>query len=119
MSQLGEFVAKRRKEMRITVRAFSEKTGLSLGYIGYLESDQRYPTNPEVLMKIAEALELTENEKIEYYDMIASEKNWIPADVAVYLEGSKKAQVALRTAGEKNITDKQWDAIIKIMNEGE
>ena len=36
MSKLGDFVAKKRKEKRITVRAFAEKTGLSLGYIGYL-----------------------------------------------------------------------------------
>ena len=119
MSQLGDEVSRRRKELKLTVRAFAEKTGLSLGYIGYLESGSRYPTNPSVLMKIADALELNEEEKNKFYDLVAKERTNIPADVMTYVETSEMAKTALRVAKEEKITDDLWKKIIKRMKEGD
>lgn len=119
MSKLGDFVAKKRKEKRITVRAFAEKTGLSLGYIGYLENGQRYPTSPDVHLKIADALDLSQEERKYFFDMIAEEKDWIHSDISIYLENSKMAQTALRTAEKNNISDSEWERIIQIIKEGE
>jgi len=54
----GEFLTEKRKEKKITMRELERRSGISQAYISQLENGKRNPPKPEVLKKLAEALEI-------------------------------------------------------------
>src|SRR5215813_8846409 len=58
---LGEKIRARRLELRITLREFARRVGVSAPYVTDLEAGRRHPS-PEILARIAEELTLPQAE---------------------------------------------------------
>lgn len=68
---------------------FAKKIGVSSYYLGQLIKGEKRPPSREIQNKIVLALDLKENKKNEFYDLIAIEKNDIPSDIYDKIKVSK------------------------------
>lgn len=85
-----------------------------------MEKSRRYPPDKEKLAKIAEALELTEDEANTMYDYAALAKdNSVSPDLPEYIMETDNARVALRKARDLGLGDKEWMDVIKMLEEKE
>ena len=60
--KFGKFVRNKREEKKINLRKLAEILEIAPAYMSDMEKARRYPPDKEKLAKIAEALELTEDE---------------------------------------------------------
>ena len=85
-----------------------------------MEKARRYPPDKEKLAKIAEALELTEDEANTMYDYAALAKdNSVSPDLPEYIMETDNVRVALRKARDLGMGDKDWMDVIKMLEEKE
>ncbi len=63
-NQLGEYIRQRRGVTKMSLRDLADATGMTRGWLSYIENGQRTPT-PETLQRIAEAL------GVDYEDLYA------------------------------------------------
>lgn len=125
--QFKEYLTKKRIEKGIPVRIFAKRIGISPSFLCDLESGHRsFPSDPELASKlyvnIVEVLELSEEEAKEFRtlaDQSTLEGGKLASDIRIYLMNSPQAQLALRKAKEKGVTDDMWSALMKFMEEME
>ena len=60
--KFGQFVRNKREEKKINLRKLAEILDIAPAYMSDMEKARRYPPDKEKLVKIAEVLELTEEE---------------------------------------------------------
>ena len=84
-----------------------------------IENDHRYPPDKEKIYKIAEVLHLTAEETNLLFDLAAedknSKKNSVSPDIAEYIMEHDKSRVALRIARDKGYGEKEWEKIIRML----
>lgn len=73
-----------RSKNNLTIRALSEKTGLSTTYIFDLEKSNRLPTE-EVIAKLMNNIQLSESETQLLWDCLVYDRHAMPQDVLNYL----------------------------------
>ena len=73
--KFGKFVRNKREEKKINLRKLAEILEIAPAYMSDMEKARRYPPDKEKLAKIAEALELTEDEANTMYDYAALAKD--------------------------------------------
>lgn len=120
-----EYLSLKRQEKQLTIRKFATLIGISPAFLCDLESGSRsFPANskkyPDLLERIIKALELDDNEReimIQLAHESMLEKDKISAEVKEYLQGTPRAQEALRKAAECGATDETWEAFIKSLKE--
>ena len=122
----GEYLSKKRKELRITVREFAKIIGISPSFLSDLENGNRaFPANsrkyPNLLENIIVALSLNESEadtikNLAKESMLLGDR--VPPEISDYLKKVPEAQQALRIAEEKGLSKEEWEKIVKII-EGE
>ena len=86
---LGERIRARRLELRITLREFARRVGVSAPYVTDLEAGRRHP-GPEILARIAKELTLPPGE-LEALDTRLSQ------DVRKWVETQPEVAQLLRT----------------------
>lgn len=111
----GEFIARKRFEHAITVRAIAEKIGVSPGYYNDIEKGRRNPPEREILDKLIVAFRLSEEERIAFFDLAGRARSEISPDLPEYIMDNDVVRVALRTAKEKASTD-DWQRFIDDLN---
>lgn len=123
-----EFLSIKRKEKKLTIRKFAGMIGISPAFLCDLESGNRsFPANskkyPNLLNKIVEKLELSDTDAAlmsKLADESMLEKDKVSFQVKTYLLNVPMAQQALRKAQEIGVTNEEWEAFIrKIENKGE
>ena len=83
-----------------------------------IENDHRYPPEKEKIYMIAEALHLTQEETDYLFDLAAgNKKNSVSPDLADYIMAQYKSRVALRLARDSGAGEKEWEKIIRILEE--
>lgn len=107
----GEFIAKKRYDRGITVRAMADMIGLSPGYYGDIEKNRRNPPDRETLDKLIEALRLTEEDQIVFFDLAGKARSEVSPDLPDYIMENEVVRVALRIAKEKASSD-DWRRFI-------
>lgn len=120
-----EYLSLKRQEKQLTIRKFATLIGISPAFLCDLESGSRsFPANskkyPDLLERIINVLELDDNEReimIQLAHESMLEKDKISAEVKEYLQGTPRAQEALRKAAECGATDEAWEAFIKALKE--
>ena len=120
-----EYLSLKRQEKQLTIRKFATLIGISPAFLCDLESGSRsFPANskkyPDLLERIIKVLELDDNEReimIQLAHESMLEKDKISAEVKEYLQGTPRAQEALRKAAECGATDEAWEAFIKSLKE--
>ncbi len=81
-----------------------------------IENNRRYPPDKEKIYRIAEALELSEEETNTLFDLAANEKeNTVSPDLPEYIMGTDKARVALRMARDLNADDEDRMKVIEML----
>lgn len=106
----GEFIKEKRKERMLSQRELAALIGVSPVYVSYFESAKRNAPRHDRLIKIAEVLNLDEQEKQKLLFLAAQQKYYqsIPDEIAGYIQDNDYAKDALRLAKECQITDDDW-----------
>ena len=111
----SEFIAKKRFDKAITVRAIAEKIGVSPGYYNDIEKGRRNPPEREILEKLIAAFRIGEDERIIFFDLAGKARSEVSPDLPEYIMDNDVVRVALRTAKEKASTD-DWQRFIDDLN---
>lgn len=85
MSKFKTFFKNEFYKKQISQNKFAQKLGISSFYLGQLLKGEKSPPDRELQIKISEELDLNEQKKKQYYDLIAKEKNDIPTDIYQYI----------------------------------
>ncbi len=115
-TRFGDFVRKKRLQRKINLRKLAKIIGIVPAYMSDIENNRRYPPDKEKIYRIAEALELSEEETNTLFDLAANEKeNTVSPDLPEYIMGTDKARVALRMARDLNADDEDRMKVIEML----
>lgn len=116
----GDFVREKRLEKGINLRKLAEELDIAPAYMSDLENNHRYPPEKEKLYKIAEVLQLSEEETNTLFDLAGgNKKNPVSPDLTDYIMEQDKSRVALRIARDKGFGEKEWEKVIQMLEEQE
>ena len=114
--EFGKFIETKRKALNKTLRGLAADLDIASAYMSDIEKGHRYPPDKDKLEKMAELLNLSEEEKNKMFDLAAGEKdNSVSPDLPEYIMGTEKARVALRMARVNGATDATWQKIIDML----
>ena len=114
--KFGKFIETKRKALNKTLRGLAADLDIAPAYMSDIEKGHRYPPDKDKLEKMAELLNLSEEEKNKMFDLAAGEKdNSVSPDLPEYIMGTEKARVALRIARDNGATDATWQKIIDML----
>ena len=115
-TRFGDFVREKRLQRKINLRKLAEIIGIVPAYMSDIENNRRYPPDKEKIYRIAEALELSEEETNTLFNLAANEKeNTVSPDLPEYIMGTDKARVALRMARDLNADDEDRMKVIEML----
>ena len=113
--EFGKYVEKKRKDKGITLRGLALELDIAPAYMSDMEKGRRYPPDKEKLREIARILFLSEEEKNYMFDLAAmARENTVSPDLPEYIMEKDIVRVALRKARDKNVSDEEWEKVIKI-----
>ena len=116
IGEFGKFIETKRKALNKTLRGLAADLDIAPAYMSDIEKGHRYPPDKDKLEKMAELLNLSEEEKNKMFDLAAGEKdNSVSPDLPEYIMGTEKARVALRMARDNGATDATWQKIIDML----
>lgn len=107
----GDFIAQKRYEKKITVRAIAAAIGVSPGYYNDIEKGRRNPPDRVILDKMINAFLLYGNERIIFYDLAGKARSEVAPDLPEYIMENDFVRVALRLAKEK-ASQNDWQRFI-------
>ncbi len=112
----GEFVREKRLAAGINLRKLAGILDIAPAYMSDIENGHRYPPEKEKIYKIAEALHLTTEETHLLFDLAAgNKKNLVSPDIADYIMEQDKSRIALRIARDTGAGEKEWEKIIRFL----
>lgn len=124
METFGELLQEYRKNKKISLRSLAKELNISPTFLSDIENDRRLPPTSEknytIMHEICHLLNLSEseNERLKLAaDKSLNKKGMIAKDFEQYMEVSPKAQIAMRKAIDKQVGNKKWEEIIKILEE--
>lgn len=112
-SILGRRITYARELKGVTCRDLSQMVGISTAYLSQLERGIRINPDPQLLLRIAQALSLSPEEATTLFDLYAETTGNLPPDITEYLNGNSAVQRALRQAREANATEEDWERFIE------
>ena len=116
----GEFIKQKRTEKGLNLRKLAELMDIAPAYLSDIEKGKRNSPSPEKMSKLAELLELTEEEVLLMNDLAAeSRTNTVAPDISEYVMSNGSVRIALRKARELNLGEKEWMQIIESMTKDE
>ena len=107
----GEFLVQKRLQSDIPAKWLAEALGISQVYMGDIEKGRRR-ISEALLPRLAELLQLSEEESYEMYDLAAQAKNTVSADVAEYIMQNDIVRRLIRTAQKIGVSDDIWQEFI-------
>lgn len=111
--RFGEFIANKRKAKKITLRKMAELLDISPAYLSDIEKSRRNPPDINMLKKISDILNLTEEDRYKMFDLSGKDRNEISPDLPEYIMDKPVVRAALRKASRKGATDKEWEEFIE------
>ena len=114
----GKFIRKKRLESRheLTLKDMGSEMGVSLTMYCDIEQGRKNPGEFFDYEKLAELLDLTEQEKALMYDLAAKKKGTVPSDiedVMMYSESGNLARMALRMTNAGIAKEEDWKEFIR------
>lgn len=114
--RFGEFIAEKRKSKGITLRGMAEMLEISPAYLSDIEKSRRNPPEMHLLVKIADILQLNQEEKAYMFDLAGQDRNEISPDLPEYIMKKPIVRAALRRAKDV-ATDEDWEKFLKSLEE--
>ena len=105
---LGETIKNKRKVLGMTQKELASKVEVDFSYISKIEKGNAKMPSKEVLAKVAQALELNENE-------LYFRNNQIPDGVHQIIISDEKVIDFLTKISNRKVSDREWEAINKII----
>ena len=116
----GEFIKQKRTEKGLNLRKLAELMDIAPAYLSDIEKGKRNSPSSEKMSKLAELLELTEEEVLLMNDLAAEARtNTVAPDISEYVMSNGSVRIALRKARELNLGEKEWMQIIESMTRDE
>ena len=114
----GQFIRSKRLQSgkELTLREMGEQLGISLTMYSEMEQGRKNPGEFFDYEKVAELLELTDQEKALMYDLAARQKRTVPSDiedVMMYSESGSLARMALRMTNAGIAKEEDWKEFIR------
>ena len=111
----GKTVRKLRLEnTEYSLREFARLLGVSAPYLSDVENDRRTPPKEETIIKMAELIGIDSNELLALAEKMPPEFYETFTKSKVY---TKKVPEFLRRARESDLTEEQWNKLIKNIDE--
>ena len=101
--KFGEHLYKMRSQ-RTSATNFSKSVNISIVYLRDIERGHRSAPNNQIILKMADTLEMSTEERQYLFDLAAEEKDDIPADIWFYLYRNEDAIRRIREQ-QKNTTN--------------
>ncbi len=111
----GEFIVTKRMDQGISLRKMAEQLQITPAYLCDMEKNRRQPPEKPLLDKMAEALFLTDAERLYLYDMAGSLRGEVSPDLPEYIMANDVVRVALRKARDKHVNEEAWLQFIRQM----
>lgn len=116
----GEFIKQKRTEKGLNLRKLAELMDIAPAYLSDIEKGKRNSPSSEKMAKLAELLDLTEEEVLLMNDLAAEARaNTVAPDISEYVMSNGSVRIALRKARELNLGEKEWIKIIESMTKDE
>lgn len=114
----GYYIKDKRIEKNISIRTLASLAGVSATYVSNIENGWRPAPSMDVVRRLAEAFDLSEKEKLLFYDIAAvGRSGMVAVDVAEYIKSSAAANDAIRSLMEIGIMDEDWQDFVARMKE--
>ncbi len=112
-NSFGELLLQLREKHDVTLRELARKIGVSAPFLSDVEKDRKAPLTAEKLEKVAIALGLSPEEKIQLFDIAGKQRNTIAPDLPAYIMERDYVSVALRTARDLDAGEAEWQKFIE------
>lgn len=99
----------------ILLKDIAKAMGTTATYLSDIIKGRRNPPEMNLLLKIAEVLQLTDEEKAEMFDLAGRERNEAAPDLPEYImdESIPHVRATLRRASDKNLGDDFWKHVLE------
>lgn len=99
----------------ILLKDIAKAMGTTATYLSDIIKGRRNPPEMSMLLKIAEILKLSEEEKAEMFDLAGRERNEAAPDLPEYImdENLPHVRAALRKASNKKLGDDFWQKVLE------
>jgi len=114
----GDFIKQRRLTL-MSQRDMAMRLGVSFSYASDIENGRRNPPGDDLLVQIAELLNLKGIDRDDYFDLAGKWRNEVSPDLYDYImnqEVSPAVRLALRTARDFGATKQDWQEFIESIN---
>ena len=81
----SSFLVSKRDAINLTNSKLASLANISAVYLGEIIKKKKNPPDKKTQYALADALQLSEEEKFEFFDLAASERREIPVDIYDYL----------------------------------
>ena len=118
-ANLGDFIAKKRVERKITVRKMAEMLGVSAPFLTDVEKDRRNPFDYEKLVKLADILQLSDEERDLMFDLAGKKRDTVAPDLPDYIMDHDYVSAALRKARDLGAGEEEWNKFVEDLKKRE
>lgn len=106
----GDFLQHRRSSM-MRQKVLAEKLGITVSYLCEIENGRKDPPQYELVVKIADVLNLKGTDRERFFDLAGKGRNEVSPDLPEYIMNSEVAdtvRMALRTAKSSKASVQDW-----------
>lgn len=106
----GDFLQQRRSSM-MRQKVLAEKLGITVSYLCEIENGRKDPPQYELVVKIADVLNLRGADRERFFDLAGKGRNEVSPDLPEYIMNSDVAdtvRMALRTAKSSKASVQDW-----------
>lgn len=113
-NKFGQYLRRLRESRTpsISQEKLGELVGKKKMTISLIENGKNDPPQGELLIKIADVLNLDENERNDFFDYAAAPRGAVPNDILDYFNTHPELRNAIRRAKNKNLSDAEWRKMI-------
>lgn len=115
----GDFLQQRRSSM-MRQKVLAEKLGITVSYLCEIENGRKDPPQYELVVKIADVLNLKGTDREKFFDLAGKGRNEVSPDLPEYIMNSDVAdtvRMALRTAKSSKASVQDWlDFVQRMQN---
>lgn len=117
--EFGAFIARQRIEKDVKLKPIAERLGVSVTYLSdIINGRKKPPHDKDRLESLSKALNLSEEERGEMFDIVGREWKLVSPDLAEYImdESLPNARLALRRAKRHGLGDVFWQEVNQIIS---
>ena len=116
-TNFGEFISQQRVEKKITLRKMAEMLNVSAPFLTDVEKDRRNPFDMDKLVRLAQILELNEEDNALMLNLAGKKRNAVAPDLPEYIIKRDYVSASLRTARDLDAGEEEWNRFVKELKE--